>query len=798
LYSLVIILVLALALGANTLVFSVFNGLYLRSMPYPNDERLVRIDNTYPKIGLDWAGTSVPDYLDRRERARSLEDIAIYMPLNRTLSGDGATGSAPTEILTTLASPSFFDVLGVTPLIGRPFNDMEATVGNHQVAILSYALWSTRFGAEPGVVGSVIRLDGESYRVVGVMPQSFSYPNGIVGLWTPFAYTPEQSADSARFREFAASIGRLRPGATLERLNAEMDTIVQQNVERLPEIRTNVDGTGFTGRARFLRDVLVGDLEQTVIVLQGIVFALLLLACANIANLQLAQMAARRKEMSVRTALGADRGRLVRLVLLEQLVLAVFGAAAGLLLVVAGLEVVRRLGLDRVVVGFEYAIDLRVLGFTAAMTACSALASSALPLITLMREKGIAQLIHEVGRLGGGGQAAHRFRAVLVVVQLAVSVALLVAAGLLTKSFHALQQQSTGFDAEYVWTARVALPRIDRFADGRSAQFFERALEELRALPGVAAAGFSSAPPFSGMNPQQSADVDGYTPPAGAPGPHAQLRIIDDSFLSSLGIPVVIGRDFNRTESERVVIVDQNMVGKYWPNVDPIGQRLRMAGMPGQVEEWATVVGVVPAIRHGNLAEEATKETVYWHYEQRPLLAGMFTLRTTIPPEQLGRIAQDAVLRVDSEVALFEQMPMEQRVADSLGPQRAPMALTIIFAAGAFLLTTIGVYSMLTWAVTQRFGEIGVRLALGATGADVVRMVLRQGARLIAIGLAFGVIGALVLGRLMASQVYEISGWDPTVFVLAIVSLTGAALVATWLPARRASHIDPMLVLRQE
>lgn len=788
-YALVTVLVLTLAIGANTTVFSVFNGLFLRPLPYPQDDRLVAVYNAYPKMGLAIAGTSIPDYLDRREQAPSLEDIAIYTPTTRALSGDGT----PEQVQLVRASPSLFSVLGVAPVLGRAFTEAEATPGNDRVAVLSYTVWQTRFGGRTDVLGEDIELDGQPFTIVGVMPEAFAFPNRSVAAWLPFAFTPEQMSDASRGMEFSSSIGRLRPGATVDGLNAEMDAIVRGNIERLADARSYVETTGFTGRARLLRDMAVGDLEQMLLILQATVLAVLLIACANVANLQLARIVARRKELSVRSALGASRGRLVRLVLVESFVLGILGGLGGLLLTRLGLGLVSGLGLDRVGQGFQFVMDSTVIGFTAGATLLTVLLSGLVPLAALLRED-LARAMHEAGRLGGGGRSTRSFRSALVVVQIAVSVALLVGAGLLTKSFYVLEREGAGFNAENVWTARITLPP-NRYPSGESqARFYEQALEALRALPGVSDAGFTTALPFAGNNPQGSVTVDGYTPPAGVSPPHAQQRSISEGYLTSLEIPVVRGRNFSATESEPVAIIDENMANKYWPDGAALGARVRN-NFRGP---WSTIVGIVPPVKHGSLVEEASKETIYWHYKQAPEASGELTLRTSLPPEALTNAATAAIARLDPGLPLSNVMSMDARVLRSLGPQRAPMVLTLVFAAGAFTLAIVGIYGVLTWAVTQRFGEIGVRMAFGAKSADIVRMVLGQGVRMIAIGVVFGLAGALGLGRIMASQIRNVSAADPTVFGIAVAGLIAAALLASWLPARRAAGIDPIRALREE
>jgi predicted permease len=789
-YATITILVLAIAIGANATVFSVLNGLFLRPLPYPDGDRLVAVYDSYPKMGIDVAGTAIPDYIERREQAKSLESLAIIATEPKTLGAEGD----PERVLIARASPSLFTVLRMTPQLGRTFTEEEATLGNEHVAVLSDRLWRTRFGADPGVVGRDIRLDGEAFRVIGVMPPGFGFPTRQVDTWTPFAFTEAQMSDAGRGNQFSQSVGRLRAGATLATLNAELATIVDRNVAagRIP--RDFVSVAGFTGHAKSLRELRVGPLEPMVYLLQATVVAVLLIACANVANLQLARVAARRRELAVRTALGAPGARLARLVLVESLLLALAGALAGLLLAAGGLELVRALGLDRSNDGFEFRLDVTVLAFTMGATVLAALIAGVPPLVALLRDD-LIRVVHEAGRLGGGGRSANALRGTLVVVQIALSVALLAGAGLLTKNFYRLESEGPGFSAGGIWTAGISLPRARYPRPDTWAQFEQRALTSLRALPGVAAAGFTSVLPFSDSNTSGNYYIEGYEPPAGSPPPHGQQRSVDEQYLPALGLAPVQGRNFAATEPDRVAIVDTNVARKYWPDGNALGQRIRYNSDPP--DRLFTVVGVVPAVKQADLAEDP-KETVYWHYEQRPVQTGRLALRTTLPPEQLTPVVKAAIAQLDPELALFNVDPLDLLVQRSLGIERAPMVLTLVFAAVAFTLAVIGVYGVLTWAVTQRFAEFGVRLALGAQTRDIVSMVLRQGGKLIVIGTAFGIVGAAVIGRVLAAQVQGMSAIDPAVIAGAVVALAASALLASWLPARRASRTDPMIALRAE
>ncbi|HEX5047594.1 MAG TPA: ABC transporter permease, partial [Gammaproteobacteria bacterium] len=415
------------------------------------------------------------------------------------------------------------------------------------------------------------------------------------------------------------------------------------------------------------------------------------------------------------------------------------------------------------------------------------------PVIALSRDD-LTRAVHEAGRLSAGGRGTHALRSALVVAQIGMSVALLVGAGLLTKSFLAMQKEGTGFEPGGLLTAQFALsPRRYPDRDGWP-RFEEQALAALGALPGVSAAAFTSSLPFSGDNNQGTLVIDGEDP-SRVP-PQAYSRAVSEQYFAALEIPLVAGRNFEARESERVAIVDENLADRHFPGGGALGRRLRHATDPA--DEWYTIIGVVPRVKQGSVAEDPSKETVYWHYRQRLVRDGAFALRTTLPPEQLTRAATAAIAALDPETALFGVQSMQARIASTLGPQRTPLVLTIVFAAVAFVLAVIGVYGVLNWAVTQRGGEIGVRVALGARAEDIVRMILAQGGRLVAIGVAIGVAGAVALGLALAAQIRNVSAVDPLVIAAAVAGLAAAALIASWVPARRAARIDPMRALREE
>jgi predicted permease len=790
------VLVFTVAIGANTTVFGVFNGFFLRPMPFP-DDGLVMMYESLPKIGVDDVGTSLRAYLALRAQASGLEDAAIFAQADRSLPGE----PAPERISVTLASPSLFNVLGVMPVLGRSFTEDEVVPGNERVVLLSHRLWTTRFGARADIVGEDLRLDDELFRIVGVMPEGFAFPDTRAAAWVPLAYTfaesgePEEVDDSG----VAGGVGRLQSGATLESLNGELDALARGIAERSPALAGFAESAGYTIRAEPLRDYFIGDLRQRLLVLQILVLAVLLIACANVANLQLARLAARRKELAVRAALGAGTGRLARLVVLESVLLALAGAGVGLAFARGGVELVRVLGLERADDGFELKLDATVLAATFGAALVAALLSALLPLCVLRRED-LARGVQEAGRGSTAGMATRRWRSGLVVVQLAAGVALLAGAGLLTRSFYELLREGPGFEPTGVWSAAVQFPNAPRYADDAArARFFEDALAELRSLPGVANVGFTTMLPFVSSDYGATINVDGHQLLDGSMAKVAQLHSIDHGYFAVLGIPVIRGRNFAASETDRVVIVDERFARAYWPDGNALGERLRNRAEPGN-DDWHTIIGIVPPVKHNSFTGDEYEQTVYWHFAQRlpPEHTGMFVLRTALPVDGLTPAAAAAIAHVDPLVTLTDVQPMDARVSDALGPQRAPMVLTLVFAAIAVTLAVIGVYGVLAWGVAQRVGEIGLRMALGARASDVLRMIMKQGARMLVAGLVLGTAGALALGRVLAAQIPEVDAADPLVLAGAALTLTVAALAASWLPARRAARLDPIDALRRD
>jgi predicted permease len=796
-FALAALATLALAIGANTLVFSLIDGIYLSPLPYRDDAKLVDIENQYRNMGLDATGASIPDYLDRRAGMKSIAESGLFAGRNFNLAIDGA----PERAHGIRATPSLFATLGVAPALGRVFTDDEAQPGADRVVVLGDAMWRNRFGADPAIVGRDIRLDGESYRVVGVMPRGFMFPDRETVLYVPFAFTPAQKADTERGYEFSTNIARLAPGATIADAKNEANLIVRRNLDRLGSIGS--DGTrfatfmksaGFTVDVRPLRTLLAGDHSRMLVLLQLAVGLVLLIACANIANLMLTRLSARQKELSVRTALGARRGRLARQLLIEAVLLAVAGAALGIVIALAGQKLVAMSGLmpDWVTLG----IDLRVLAFTFAVAIAAGLLFGLAPVLSAGLAKP-QQVLREAGRLGGGGRGARATRGALVVAQIALAIALLASAGLLVRSFAKVIDESPGFDSRGVLTAALSLSSA-KYPDATAkANAVRRILESVRAIPGAKAAGLIDERPMSGSISGSSYRISGLTLDA---SPHAFERTVDEDYFKAMGIPLIQGRTFEISDwssANKVAVVDELFAKKRFPNGDAVGHILDL-DRPGVTGQQYTIVGVVGTTKNGDLGETVSQETFYLDYGQSPSGTLTLILRTDGPSGALVQPLREAVRSVDPEQPLFDIMTLDERVHLSLTGRRVPMQLIGLFAALALVLAAIGIYGVLAFAVAQRTGEFGVRMAIGADAGRIRRQVLADGARLLLPGLAIGVTGAIALGFVLRSQLFGVGAIDLPSLVLVVAVLASVALLACWVPARRAARTAPLEALRYE
>lgn len=794
------VLTLALGIGANTLVFSLISGMYLKPLPYREDAALINIENTYPKIGLAAAGTSIPDYLDRRGQVPALTDSALYSGRNFNLAESGA----PQRVQGLRATPSLFSTLGIGAELGRTFSDDEATPGRDKVVVLGNAIWRNQFNAEPSALGRDLRLNGENYRIIGVMPAGFMFPERDTALYVPFAFTPAQQTDTERGTEFSTSIARLAAGATLADVKTQSDLLIQRNLERIGAAGSEGAGfsrfmrdAGFSVSVRPIRTLLAGEHSYMLLLLQLAVALVLLIACANIANLLLVRFSARQKELSVRTALGASRTRITRQLLIEALALALTGAAVGVGFAFVGQRLVGMSGLLPDWVVLE--LDPRVLGFTLLLTLGAGLVFGLLPAFSATSAQP-QQVLRDSGRLGGGGRSAHRLRNALVVTQLALAVALLGSAGLLVRSFNNVLHEDPGFDSHGVLTASISLSSA-KYPDAPArAQVMARILEAARNLPDVAAAGLSDARPMAASDAMSGSTYAISGQPADTGAPHALARTVDADYFKAMGIAQLRGRTFTDADwssPQQVAIIDDLFARKRFPNGDPIGQILDL-DRPGVTGKQYTIIGVVGTVKNSDLGEAAGQETYYLNYGQEPTRSVALILRTHGVPVTVTASLRAALLTIDPELPLFEVMTLDARVQQSLVGRRVPMQLIGGFAALALLLAAIGIYGVLAFSVAQRSAEFGVRMAIGASAARIRGQVLGDGLRLVGAGLGLGVLGAFALGFVLRSQLFGVGSIDPPSLIVVVLTLATIALIACWLPARRATRIDPLIALRSE
>lgn len=796
-FSATVVLTLALGIGANALVFSLIDNIFFKALPFRDDATLISLSNRYAISGPQNAGVSIPDYIDRRGSVPALADSALYTGVSLNLSSE----TGPQRLRGLRATPSLFSTLGISAMLGRTFAEEEATPGNDKVVVLGYSLWQNQFSSDPGIIGRDLRIDGESWKVIGVMARDFLFPSRDFQLYVPFAFTEAQKQDRERGHEFSGSVARLMAGADMEQVKAQCDAIIRSNLERIGALgedgagfRAYVEASGFTVTSQSLRSALAGENSEVLLLLQGAVAMVLLIVCANLANLLLTRLSSRRKELSIRAALGAGARRMAGQLLIETMLLAIVGGVVGLLIAYAGARLVATSGM--VPDWVEITPDVRTIGFGLGLSLLSVLLFGLLPVLSTLRLPARLALV-EGGRLGGGGRSANRTRRLLVVLQLALAVTLLAGSGLLLRSFSKILGESRGFESASTLTAAINLPEI-RYPDNSARlRAFSRILETARNLPGVESAALGTGVPFDGRAGGASYAIEGRDP-TGAP-PHGHVLSVDGNYFKALGIPLLRGRVFSTDDWDnmtKVVVIDELFERKRFPAGDAIGKRLNM-GRPSE-PDFYTIVGVVGTAAYEDLAAADVEETYYFNFAESPDSSAMLTLRTSVPPASVVEPLRNAIIGVDADLPVFELRTMQDRIDLSLAGRRVPMQLISIFAAIALVLAGLGIYGVLAFAVAQKSGEFGVRMAIGANVRQIYRHVMGDGAVLIASGIGLGVLGAIALGLLLRNQLYGVGSIDlPS--LLAVVALLGLiAFVACWLPARRAAATDPMVALRNE
>jgi putative ABC transport system permease protein len=784
--TLVAMLTLALGIGANSAIFSVVDGVLLEPLPYAQPDELVMVWESAPKLGFPRFSVAPPNFADWKKQSRSFDHLVAIGRDRFNLTG----GEQPEVLVGASVSPDFFQMLGAIPAVGRGFQEEEGRSGQGKVAVLSYGLWQRRFGADRDIAGRPITLNGESYTVVGVAPRGLELPRKAE-LWVPLAV---DFASENRGAHWLGTVGRLKDGVSLEKAKTEMVGIASRLAQQYPD--TNAEWTVDVVR---LQDVVVEDIRPALLILLVAVAFVLLIACANVANLLLARVASRERELAVRAALGATRTRLVRQMLTETVVLFVAGGALGLLLAYWGVGALVALDPEGIPRAQEIGVNGRVLGFTFLVSLATGLLFGLVPALSATGRR-LYGALKEGGRAMAGGVQGRFVRGFLVGLEVGVALALLVVAGLLIQSFARLSGVDPGFRPEGVLTARVSIPQYKYPDEERQALFYQQLQERLAAIPGVEQAATIYPLPLSGANMILAYQVEGRPAPPPSQVPATHVRMVSPGYFRALSIPVVQGRAFDardRRGAQPVVIVNQTLAAREWPGESPLGKRFTFDDSTQPDARWLTVVGVVRDVRHGTLDEEKTAEA-YWPQAQGPSPEAFLVLRTEGDPASLSAAVRAAVRELDRDLPIDRIRPMQQVVDEALSQSRFKTLLLGLLAGLALVLAAVGVYGVVSYSVAQRTHEIGIRMALGARPNQVLQLVVVQGMRIVLIGAAFGLALAGWASRFLRDHVFGVSATDPVTFLLVPAVLLLVALVANWLPALRATRVDPLEALRYE
>jgi len=792
--SIVATIALALGIGANTAIFSVVNGVLLRPLPFANSEALMNVWETDTTRGYKRGSASYLNFADWREQNHVFERMASYHTSDFILTGRGDSS----RLQGAVVNADLFPLLGVAPVIGRSFRSEEDAPGESgRVVMLSQQLFQQRFNSDPNIVGQPMTLDGKVFTIVGVMPRAFQFPvqNDPVELWTTVAIDRE-GADpitNERGAHYMNVIARLKPGISKTQAQAEMTSISARLEQQYPDKNlhksTSVEPT---------LEALVGDIRPALLILLGAVGCVLLIACANVANLLLARAMSRHKEMAIRAALGASRMRVVRQLLTESVVLSLAGGALGLFLAVWWSDLLLALGKQNIPRALQVGLDWRVLTFTLAVSVLTGVVFGLVPALHSSKTE-LTEALKEGGRAGGEGARRNRTRGVLVVVELAIAVVLLVGAGLLIQSLWRLRNVSPGFQSQNLLTFVVGIPEV-KYPTEKQDQFYRDLVVRLQALPGVTSATSVIPLPLSGDMFSISFETEGR-PEAKGNQPSADFFAISDDYFKTLGVPLIKGREFNQRDGAKasgVVIVNQAFVKKFFPNEDPVGKRIKPGISTSDAEPgWREIIGIVGDVRNRNLSSDL-RAGYFVPQAQVPFNQMTMVVRTANDPHALIASVQNEVHAMDKEVPVFNVKTMEEYISNTVAAPRFNATLLMIFAIVALILTIVGLYGVMSYSVAQRTNEIGIRMALGAQTRDVVVMIVSQGFKLVLLGLGIGLLGAFALTRVIASLLFGVTAKDPITFASVAVLLAIVALLACYIPARRATRLDPLQALRYE
>ncbi len=800
-FSATVLLTLAICIGANVAIFSVIHAVLLEPLPYDHPEQLVTIYNSYPGAGAERASSSSTDYFMQRGHIAAFEEEAQYQGWGPTVGEAGSTE----RVRAMRVTPSFFPMLGVQAALGRTFTDDEMDVGNHKKVLLTWGYWQEHFGGSPDVVGRDLRVDGEPYTVVGVLPESFRVVgNPETRLFAPIPYTDEQRSVQNWHSNNYELMARLRPDATVEQASAQIAALNESLIDQWPIQggRQLLKDAGFRTIVVLTRDDLVRDIKPVLYMLWAGVAFVLLIGCVNIANLMLARSQVRMNEMATKLALGAERLRVARQVLTESVVIGVLGGALGVGVGALGLRLLNTMGVEGMPRWADVSIDGPVLLFTLAVAIGAGVLFGAIPMVHVMRSD-LSAVFRTEGRTGTASRKSVFVRSSLVTTQVAVAFVMLVGAGLMFVSFRAALGVSPGFDPRGTLTAFVSLPQAHYGTGEARRQFTDELLGAVRTLPGVQAASITSNLPFTGQNSASVILPEGYVLRPGESILSPSQTWGGPGYFEAMGIPLVEGRPFQESDGPDqppVIIIDEWLAHRYWPSSSALGHRMVWGVAPGDSvppDQLFTIIGVVKDIKQNDLTAPASEHVgaYYFTYRQRPPGSMSLVVRTAAEPTSLTSGVRAALERIDPELPLFGVRTMEERIADSLVSRRLPLMLLLVFAGVALFLAVVGIYGALAYSVTQRTREIGIRVAMGSTPKQIFGIVVGQGLRVAGVGLVLGVVASLLLTRLMTSILFDVSPTDPRVMGVVAVILGLVALVACLLPARRATSVDPVAAL---
>ena len=779
-FTLVAILTLAFGIGATSAIFSVVNGVMLRPLPYPESDRLVRVIEIVPQYGR--FSVAPANFLDWRKQNTSFERIAAY-----TSGSDTFIGSEGAErVQMSMVSWDMFELLGVAPAMGRGFKAEEDLPKQNDVIVISHGMWQRRFGADPGILGRSITLSGTPVTIVGVMPAGFFFPSREPEYWRPIAFNP---ASATRGGHFISVIARLKPGVTVAQAHSEMKTIAERLALQYPQNSANESAETIAAL-----DLIVGQIRPMLWTLLAAVGVVILIACANVANLLLVRASVREKEIAIRAAMGAGRGRLIAQMLAESMVLAFAGGLLGVLLAYLAITPIQTLGVSSIPRVLDVSLDRNVLTFAVVVTMATGLLFGLAPAWQASRGT-LGSVLKEGGR-SSSSSGGRWVRSTLLIAEVALSIVLLVGATLLLRSFAKLMDTDPGFRAANVLTFRVGLPAASYPEDHQRQQFYDRLLERLRTAPGVEAVGMTQTLPLRG-DYVLSFVVQGRPPLPPGQGHSANHRVVSPGYFQAVGIPLLRGRLLAETDtgtSPMVAVVDDAFVKRHFPNEDPIGRGIDIGnGTDGFYE----IVGVVGNVHHHGLDEEASA-SMYIPYKQEVFSTMAVLVRTSGSPENYTNTVRQIVREIDGTLPAYAIASLETVLGESVAQRRFSMLLLGLFALVALFLAAVGLYGVVAYTVSQRTQEIGVRMAIGAQRGDVLRMVLGGGMKLAAVGTVIGLAAALGLASYIASLLYGVTAFDPASYALTAAVLLAVAALACFVPARRAMRVDPLVALRQE